>query len=50
MNNETEEIDTSETPKCPKCGYITFIGQDTEDDERYCMECSTVWKESECEL
>lgn len=50
MNKETDEIDTSEKPKCPECGYITFVGQDLDEDERYCMECGEAYNVEECDI
>ena len=47
MNRETESFDTSDTPKCPDCGYIVFVGQQQDDGDWYCMECSTAWADGE---
>lgn len=50
MDEKSDPIDTSETPKCPNCGYINFVAKDEDDGDRYCMECSKAWDGDECTL
>jgi len=47
MDKATEQFDTSDTPKCPKCGYIVFNAHEDDDGEWYCMECSITYIDSE---